>query len=340
MPINTDLNIAPYFDDFDVEKQFYKILFKPAYAIQARELTQLQSILQNQVEQFGDNIYQEGTIIKGCNFTTLNGLEFVKVKDGLDVQSYIGGRTTEIISGIETEVDVVYELEAASGLKANIVSSAQIVFDSGIAWFWSDKKINKHINYEIKGIESLLHEQKNNNGVLLFFKHSLHLELDARLLGMNCDVYGVERVHNSDLFDSVQKTGRLKSVKDTCDRNNPIKFIRWLKKGKTVLYATDQDYGLNQSDIINFFGQPAATISAPSKIIKSTSCKTYFMNTYIDSGKYILDIEELNLNHLDGLNFSQSLNDFMEKKIRNNPKEYLWQHRRFKSTLGKEDFYA
>ena len=225
-------------------------------------------------------------------------------------------------------------------LKANIVSSAQIVFDSGIAWFWSDKKINKHINYEINGIEPLLHEQKNNNGVLLFFKHSLHLELDARLLGMNCDVYGVERVHNSDLFDSVQKTGRLKGIKDTCDKNNPIKFIRWLKKGKTVLYATDQDYGLNQSDIINFFDQPAATVSAPAKIIKSTGCKTYFMNTYINSGKYIVDIEELKLNHLNELNFSQSLNDFMEKKIRKNPNEYLWQHRRFKSTLGKKDFYA
>ena len=157
---------------------------------------------------------------------------------------------------------------------------------------------------------------------------------------MNCDVYGVERVHNSDLFDSVQKTGRLKMVKDTCDRNNPIKFIRLLKKGKTVLYATDQDYGLNQSDIISFFGQPAATISAPSKIIKSTSCNTYVMNTYIDSGKYILYIEELELDHLNGLNFSQSLNDFMEKKIRKNPDEYLWQHRRFKSTLGKKDFYA
>jgi KDO2-lipid IV(A) lauroyltransferase len=224
--------------------------------------------------------------------------------------------------------------------KANVIASAQIIFDSGIAWFWSDKKIKKNISYEIKGIESLVNEQKDNNGVLLFFKHSLHLELDARLLGMNIEVYGVERVHNSDLFDAVQKKGRLKSVKDTCDKNNPIKFIRWLKKGKTVLYATDQDYGLNQSDVINFFAQPAATISAPSKIINTTGCKTYFMNTYIDSGKYILDIEELNLNHLNGSNFSQRLNDFIEKKIRNNPDEYLWQHRRFKSTLGKEDFYA
>jgi KDO2-lipid IV(A) lauroyltransferase len=224
--------------------------------------------------------------------------------------------------------------------KANVIASAQIIFDSGIAWFWSDKKIKKNISYEIKGIESLVNEQKDNNGVLLFFKHSLHLELDARLLGMNIEVYGVERVHNSDLFDAVQKKGRLKSVKDTCDKNNPIKFIRWLKKGKTVLYATDQDYGLNQSDVINFFAQPAATISAPSKIINTTGCKTYFMNTYIDSGKYIIDIEELNLNHLNGSNFSQRLNDFIEKKIRNNPDEYLWQHRRFKSTLGKEDFYA
>lgn len=224
--------------------------------------------------------------------------------------------------------------------RANVVASAQIIFDSGIAWFWSDKKINKYIDYEIKGIESLIGEQENNNGVLLFFKHSLHLELDARLLGMNCDLYGVERVHNSDLFESIQKKGRLKSAKDVCDRNNPIKFIRWLKSGKTVFYSTDQDYGLDQSDILNFFNHPAATISAPSKIVKLTGCKTYFMNSYVDSGKYILEIEELKLDYLNELRFSQSLNDFMEKKIRINPDEYLWQHRRFKSTLGKKKFYA
>lgn len=124
MPINTDLNIAPYFDDFDLEKQFYKILFKPAYAVQARELTQLQTILQNQIEQFGDNIYQEGSIIKGCTFTDLSGLQFVKLvdKSGFDVESYISGADTDIISGVETDIDVVYELEGIqSGLKASII---------------------------------------------------------------------------------------------------------------------------------------------------------------------------------------------------------------------------
>lgn len=127
MPINTNLNIAPYFDDFDVEKQFYKILFKPAYAIQARELTQLQSILQNQVEQFGDNIYQEGTIIKGCNFTDLNGLEFVKLTDksGFDVESYVSGPSTAVIDGLVKDVDVVYEVSNAAGLKANIIAATR-----------------------------------------------------------------------------------------------------------------------------------------------------------------------------------------------------------------------
>ena len=125
MPINTNLNIAPYFDDFDVEKQFYKILFKPGYAVQARELTQLQTILQNQVEQFGDNIYQEGTIIKGCNFTDLTGLQFVKLVDktGWDVEQYVSGSSTAIIAGIETDIDIVYEIENAAGLKANIIAA-------------------------------------------------------------------------------------------------------------------------------------------------------------------------------------------------------------------------
>ena len=128
MPINTNLNIAPYFDDFDVEKQFYKILFKPAYAVQARELTQLQTILQNQIEQFGDNVYQEGTIIKGCNFTVLNGLQYVKLVDktGFDVESYISGPSTEILSGIETEIDIVYEIEGVqSGLVASIITASR-----------------------------------------------------------------------------------------------------------------------------------------------------------------------------------------------------------------------
>lgn len=81
MPIQTDLSVSPYFDDFDPNKNFYKILFQPGVAVQARELNQLQSILQNQIERFGDNILKKGTVVDGCNITYHPQLPYVKIRD-------------------------------------------------------------------------------------------------------------------------------------------------------------------------------------------------------------------------------------------------------------------
>ena len=81
-------------------------------------------------------------------------------------------------------------------LKRNIILSGSVLFNTGISWFWSDERINKNIKYEICGLKELIEEQKNNKSILLFFKHSLHLELDARILGNNCDIYGIERELN------------------------------------------------------------------------------------------------------------------------------------------------
>ena len=224
------------------------------------------------------------------------------------------------------------QLERNKIFKSNIILSGRVIFDTGIAWFWSKKRINKSIRYEINGLEDLLREQNSNKGVILFFKHSLHLELDARILGMHAEIYGVERKHNSEYFQSIQRKGRLKSMKGIVDRKNTIRFIKWLKDGKTLLYAPDQDYGMKKSNNIDFFNRPAATVSAPYKIIKKTQCKTYFLNSYVKKDKLFLDIEKLDLNDIDEINFSRNLNKYIEDRIRLNPNEYLWQHRRFKST--------
>ena len=61
MAIN--FNTDPYYDDFSESKEFYRILFKPGRAVQAREITQLQTTLQNQIARFGQNIFKEGTIV-------------------------------------------------------------------------------------------------------------------------------------------------------------------------------------------------------------------------------------------------------------------------------------
>ena len=63
MPSPTDFNLSPYFDDFTESKKFHRVLFRPAFAVQARELTQSQTILQNQIEKFGDHMFKQGSIV-------------------------------------------------------------------------------------------------------------------------------------------------------------------------------------------------------------------------------------------------------------------------------------
>ena len=60
MPHRTNLNVATYFDDYDSSNDFYRVLFKPGFPVQAREITTLQSILQNQIEKFGQHFFKEG----------------------------------------------------------------------------------------------------------------------------------------------------------------------------------------------------------------------------------------------------------------------------------------
>jgi hypothetical protein len=75
-----NLNVDPYFDDFDANKNYSRILFKPGVAVQARELTQLQTALQNQISSLGSFTLKEGAIISGCA-ETLTKVAYVKVLD-------------------------------------------------------------------------------------------------------------------------------------------------------------------------------------------------------------------------------------------------------------------
>ena len=231
----------------------------------------------------------------------------------------------------QSQRDIIY--------KKNIMNIGMAIISTGIAWFWSNAKIKKLVKYKIKGLDVIEKCQKEGKGILLIFKHSLHLELDARVLGMHAEIYGVERTHNSNYFDSIQSSGRLKGIKETADRNKPLKFIRWLKEGKTVLYAIDQDYGMESSEVLKFFNTNAATITAPFKIINSTQCKTFFLNSFIEKDELNISIEHFESNLSSSITCSQSINNLIEEKIKLHPDEYLWQHRRFKSTLGKENFY-
>ena len=79
MPEKTDLNIAPYYDDFAEDKKFNKVLFKAGRPLQSRELTQTQSILQNQIERFGSHMFEEGSLVTGAESDVDLDVFYVKV---------------------------------------------------------------------------------------------------------------------------------------------------------------------------------------------------------------------------------------------------------------------
>ena len=108
MPQETNLNVSPYYDDFNEDKNFSRILFKPASPVQARELTQLQTILQNQIERFGQHFFKEGAqIIPGqiAYDPLYYAVEIVDTFFGINVSEYIDQLVGKVIRGEETGVE-------------------------------------------------------------------------------------------------------------------------------------------------------------------------------------------------------------------------------------------
>ena len=133
MPQKTNLNVNPYYEDFDASKNFYKILFRPGYSIQTRELTQIQSILQNQVESFGKYAFKQGDLVVpgevGLNtkldYVKLSSVSEVAVSDGddivykkYDISQLIGLQIRGLSSGV---IATVLETKLATDSIADTV---------------------------------------------------------------------------------------------------------------------------------------------------------------------------------------------------------------------------
>ena len=117
-----NLNVSPYYDDFDDAKNFNRVLFKPGYAVQARELTQLQTLLQSQIGKFGDHIFKNGSVVQGCEFKLDSARAFVKILDtdagsaavsNTTLADYVGDTVTGGTSGITAVI-----LDTATGTAA------------------------------------------------------------------------------------------------------------------------------------------------------------------------------------------------------------------------------
>jgi len=112
--LTTDLSRSPYFDDYDQTANYYKVLYKPATAVQVRELNTAQSIMQDQIDKFGRSVYKEGSVVEGCSFTFDNSYNYVKLNDNF-TNNFSISTTTQFVG--DTVVN-------QNGLTALIVNSA------------------------------------------------------------------------------------------------------------------------------------------------------------------------------------------------------------------------
>ena len=114
MTQKTNLNISPYYDDFDSQKNFYKVLFKPGSPVQARELTSLQSVLQGQIQSFGSHMFKEGSVIIPGGISYDGQFYAVKLNSsnsGVDISLYlkdfVGKKITGQVSGTTARIQHV-----------------------------------------------------------------------------------------------------------------------------------------------------------------------------------------------------------------------------------------
>ena len=115
-----NFNVDPYYDDFDDTKNFHRILFKPGKAVQARELTQAQTILQDQITKFANNIFKENSPVTGGQLTTNFSCYYIKL------QSTYNGATIDV-----TEFNGLLLTNATGTIRAKVVAVAQATGAAG-----------------------------------------------------------------------------------------------------------------------------------------------------------------------------------------------------------------
>ena len=155
-----NLNTIPYNIDYSEQKGYYKVLFQPGVSVQVRELNNLQSMFQKQIERFGDNIMVRGTIIDGCNFVHYNPAPYIKIND---IQ------TDGVTAAVPSSYVNHHLFSSSSGVKAMIQSYAD-GFES------SDPDIKTlYIDYINSGTDSATHAYVAGESLEVYdYQRSVH----------------------------------------------------------------------------------------------------------------------------------------------------------------------
>lgn len=202
------------------------------------------------------------------------------------------------------------------------------------AFLGSTKKIES--NAVIVGGEHIEACLEQKQGVLLVAGHFTALDMGGKILCNKYPIAGMYREHKHPVTEYVVTKSRLKYASHMFKRDELRPIIKHLKAGGILWYAPDQNYRRGQSEFIPFFGKQAATITATHQMARLSKCKVLFFHVQRNQKQpyYTLTISPPmnDFPSKDPIKDTTSVNQGIEEMIKQSPSEYLWVHKRFKTT--------
>jgi len=224
-------------------------------------------------------------------------------------------------------------------LRDNFISYGIAFFEVGLAWWWSTERLNKHTH--IEGMEHI--DALDGRGALLMAIHYTTLEVGASALSARYSIDGMYRPHKNAVYDYVQSKGRRtrNPVGVVYPREDVRGMFKALRQGRIIWYAPDQDYGRKQSVFASFFGVTAASVTATARFAKIGNAAVLpFSHVRLpDNQGYRITIHPPLENYPvgDDVADAETVNRHVEAFILEQPDQYMWVHRRFKTRPEGEE---
>lgn len=222
----------------------------------------------------------------------------------------------------------------------NAEESGKAMLETVIGWWWPDWRIKKLAHFSgYQHIEAALAEGK---GVLLLAAHFLHLEAAGRVFGLTHPSVGFYRPNNNPLLDYLQYHGRARSNKYMIGKRDVKGLIQALNEQEVCFYLPDQDYGRNRAEFVPFFAvAETATTTGTLLFANAANCVVIPVVT-----SRLADYQGYHVKVLPALaNFPSGddradvtrVNQWLEQAILQQPEQYMWLHRRFKTRPNPTD---
>jgi Kdo2-lipid IVA lauroyltransferase/acyltransferase len=214
--------------------------------------------------------------------------------------------------------------------------------ETAITWWSSDRRV--HQLAEVQGLENLTAALAKGRGAIMIGGHFTTIEIATRILGTVVPLNVVYRPTKNALLSHTMFTSFSRHGKPIA-HDDIRTMIRALKKNEAVWYAPDQSYRNKGAAMVNFFGIPAATTTATSRLarISGAAVLTYFPERLPGNAGYrvVIGPALADFPDVDPTSDAQRFNNLLEAQIRRLPEQYLWVHRRFKGlSADYPDYYG